>query len=108
MAKERTGQVVHWIAEIGVIKDVEKLCAETEAPVLGELKLLLKTNVCQRGAKTAQDIATKIALLANRGRGESRLVENFPAGILRAKELERHSRVYVRAGREGGAVGEVN
>src|SRR5262249_46220302 len=99
MAEERTGQAVHWIAEIGVIKDVEKLCAETEAPVLGELKLLLNPKVRLRGAKTTQDIATKIALRASRGRGESRFVENFPAGILRAKKLKGHSRVYVGAGR---------
>src|SRR5215470_18907295 len=108
MAEKRAGQTIDRVAEIGVIKDVEELCAETEAPVLGKVKLLLQADVRLCGAETAEHIAAEISLLPCRRSRKSRGVENLAAGILRAKEIERHSRVYVGAGREGGAIGEIN
>ena len=86
-----------------MVEDVEELGSETKAHLLGEVKLALQGKIYLRGTETAQDIATETSLLTWRRYRESCLVENFAAGILRAKEHERHAWDYIRTGIESDA-----
>ncbi len=63
----------------------------------------LHTDVCLHGIETSQHVAAEITLLPAGRCDKSSLVENLATGILRPIEIQRHSRIYVRTGREGDA-----
>jgi len=89
-----------------VVEDVEQLGPEPKRHLLSKVKLPLQPNIGLRSSETAQDVAAKIALLTNGRCSEGRLVEDFAARILRAKELKRHSRYDIWAWIEGYAISE--
>ena len=90
-------------AEVRVVEDVEELGPETQAQLLGQVKLPLHGKVGLPSSKAAEDVASEIALGTARRRGEGRFVVAFAAGILRAKEHERHAWDYIRTGIESDA-----
>ena len=95
VAKQRAGQVVIGIAEVGVVEDIEELGAEAKPQPLGEPELALQGHIGLPGSETAQHIASEIALLSSGRRSERCFIENLAAGILRSMEHERHPRRYV-------------
>ena len=102
-AEEGAGQHVVGIAEVWVVENVEELGPEAKRQPLGESELALQGHIGLPGSETAQHIAAEIALLTWRRYSESCLVENFAAGILRAKEHQRHAWDYIRTGIESDA-----
>src|SRR6266446_10255794 len=67
------------------------------------MKLPLQSNICLPGPESPQHVATEITLRSSGRRTKRCAIENLPARILRSKEFERRTGVYVRAGREDGA-----
>jgi hypothetical protein len=85
VAKQRSGQVVRGRAKVRMVEDVEKLAPESKLHFLAEMELSLERDIRLRGPKSAQYIASEVALSGWRPR-KSCDIENLPAGILRAKE----------------------
>src|SRR6185503_8430654 len=105
-SEQRAGQVVDRIAEVWVVENVEELGAETKPYFLCDVKLSLQSDIRLRRCETSQHIATEITLLPGWCCTKGRAIENLAAGILSTMEFKRHSRAYVRAGREGCARGD--
>ena len=74
-----------------MIEDVEELRAEAQAQMLGEVKLALECDIGLGSSKTAKNIPSEVALLPDGRHRKSRLIEDFPAGILRSIENWRHT-----------------
>src|SRR6266567_924195 len=102
MAEEGVRQVVIGIAEIWVVKDVEELGSKTKPHLFGKVKLPLQRKIRLRSSETPQHITPEITLLPNGRCSKRSFVQNLAARILRPVELERHSRVDVRAEKERG------
>jgi len=63
VAEEGAGQIVIGIAEVGMVKDVEKFRAETKPHLLGEVKLPLQRDIGLCSSETAQHVAAEVPLL---------------------------------------------
>src|SRR5260370_25317838 len=74
-----------------MVEDVEELGPKPQVQLFCEPKLPLERHICLRGSEAAQHIAPEITLLARRCRSKRLFVENLPARVFRAKELQRHS-----------------
>src|SRR5215469_6071296 len=105
MAEERIGEIVIGRAEIGVVKNIEKLSPEPQVQLLSEPKLSLERHVRLRCSESAQHVASEITLLSARGWSKCRRVENLATRILRAKKLKRLSWHNIRTGVDCGASG---
>ena len=89
VAEPGVGQVVVGIAEVWVVKDIEKLGSEAKPHLLGQVKLPLQRKIRLPSSETPQHIAPEISLLPFGRNSKSRLIENFAAGILRTIEHKR-------------------
>jgi hypothetical protein len=74
VAEQWAGEHVVGRTEVWVVEDVEELGPETEAQALGQVELTLERDVSLGGTKGAEDDASKIALLPNRGVAKAALL----------------------------------
>jgi hypothetical protein len=70
VAEQGVGQGVVGIAEIRMVKDIEKLRSEEKSSIFGEVKLPLQGKIGLPSSETPQHIAPEIALLPGRRRSK--------------------------------------
>src|SRR5689334_32931 len=83
-----------------MVENIEELGTKTKTNAFGERELSLQRNISLPGAETPQHVASKVALLPCGCLRESCSIQNLATRKLRAKKFKRHSRGYVRTGRE--------
>lgn len=84
LAKERAGQAVVGVPEVGVIEDVEELGTETKTELFTEVKLALQPKIRLRSSETAQHITPEIALLSHGAGVKAALLKILPPGYWEA------------------------
>jgi len=89
VAEQRASQHVCWVAEVGVIENVEELGAEAKPHLLSDAKHPLHPDIRLRSVEAAQHVAAEITLLPCGCRRKRRLIEDLAAGISRAVKFGR-------------------
>ena len=87
-----------------MVKDVEKLGAETKSQSFSDVKLTLQPDIWLPGPESPQYVAAEITLRSSGRRTKRCAIENLPARILSAEKLSRRSRDYVWASIESDAI----
>src|ERR1700685_1088865 len=80
-----------------MVEEVEELASETKSHLFGDVKLPLERDISLPGCKTAQHIASEIALLPGGRWSKGCWIESLASRILRPIEDKRHTEHYVRA-----------
>src|SRR5262245_21839740 len=79
-----------------MVEDVEELSSKTKADLFGDVKLSLQRYVELRSSEASQHVAPEIALLPDWHRSKRQSIQNLPAGILIAVDLQRNAWVHIR------------
>src|SRR5687767_9765148 len=90
----RAGQLADGCAEIGSIENVEKLRPEAQMNLRCQLKKTLQGKIDLEGAKPAQHVPAKVALLSLGRCTERGGVENLASGVFGTEQLERHTGIH--------------